>query len=266
MPPTPVFIETGLKGMDARNAARVQAREELARKRREAEEAKAQQERDEAAALAERRAQDAAVAMSAAQKRAAAAAAAKEGARLAVMHYTYASLMHRGLLPWRRLVEQRRLDEIKATRFAEDMLAVSTWRSWTQFVVERRRHKRARAEALLWNILRRKDHRVVRQGWARWTKLTFDLRARGVAVAAQHRYHAVVRHWRAWQAVSKGRRADLEKRAAAVVSLSAARAVRRGMGTWRAAKASRTKEAARELALERERERTWSKVRGWLGE
>ena len=44
---------------------------------------------------------------------------------------------------WKRLVEQRRLDAIKAARFAEDMLTVSTWRSWTEFVRERRRQKRA---------------------------------------------------------------------------------------------------------------------------
>ena len=58
------------------------------------------------------------------------------------------------------------------------MLTVSAWRSWNGFVRERRRQKRARAEALLWNILRRKDHRVLRQGWALWAKLTVDLRGR----------------------------------------------------------------------------------------
>lgn len=189
--------------------------------------------------------------------------AAFEAARgLADLHCARAHLKWRGFSPWQQLLQQSRLNALKAQQWRRDRTLAACWLTWQQQRQDAKVHRRrAKGAAVCWTS-DMVERRVQSRAWLHWRATCADLAHRAVAVRSNRAYHRGRAVLELWREAAHYKRQALRRKVRAVQDLSVKHRQRCVLEQWGVALA---KKRAANAAAEKKAAR-WKQVKGWLGE
>jgi len=187
---------------------------------------------------------------------------ARAAMKVATLHFALAQKSFRGLKPWKRLVEMRRINWAKAVQFLADFVFAACWDGWIALRDEARLERRKmRGAAIAWtaNLVER---RRCKHAWGQWRAAVVAVYARArivtLRLAAQRKHRYLI----AWGASAQQHHQELSDRASRVKILVALRCGRTAMRQWKSILYRRREQDA----MRARRAQKWKDIRLWLGE